>query len=165
MFFLITNITIGKYYNHFLTQFIVGCVFYTITFFIIKDLISNATFEKYKYYFLAVVGIDASYLVYKYNTTPKSLHMLKKNIEAPIVKQPIQSQNSSPIESKIEKITNDPKCEPPSKSSTSNNYSDLSIDLSSELNDYRVTHDISSEESTASLFSMTDEDEDKQKNL
>lgn len=160
MFFLITNITIGKYYNHFLTQFIVGCVFYTITFFIIKDLISATTFEKYKYYFLSIVGIDVSYLVYKYNTTPKSLHMLKKHIDVPTVsKQPTLPQ--SPIESKMEKVTNDLKCEPPSKSSTSNTYSDLSIDLSSEINDYKVSHDISSEESTASLFSTSDEDDKK----
>jgi len=65
MLFTIIHFTIGKYYPKFYTQFVMGCVIYTISIFILKDFISDTTYEKYKYYVLALVASDFSFFVYK----------------------------------------------------------------------------------------------------
>jgi len=65
MLFLIINLTIGKYYPKFLTQFIFGCVIYIFLLFIVTDFISDQIYEKYKYYALSLFVIDVTYLIYK----------------------------------------------------------------------------------------------------
>ena len=69
MFFSITSILIGKYYPSLITQFIIGCSCYILSFFIIKDVISNDCLDEYKYYILSLIIVDISFLVYnvKYN--------------------------------------------------------------------------------------------------
>ena len=65
MLFFIINLTIGKYYPKFITQFIIGCVLYAFVFLILNDFVSDDIYEKYKYYVLSLVIVDVSFLIYK----------------------------------------------------------------------------------------------------
>jgi len=65
MFFLISNLTMEKYYSNFYVQFIVGSVCYAFTYGILSDVISSETYNSYKYYLLFLIIIDTSYFIYK----------------------------------------------------------------------------------------------------
>lgn len=65
MLFLIINLTIGRYYPHIVTQFIIGCVMYIFLLFILSDYISGSIYEKYKYHALLLLTFDVGFLIYK----------------------------------------------------------------------------------------------------
>ena len=135
MFFLITHVLMNKYYPSLITQFIIGCTFYILTFFIIKDIIDADSIEQYKYYALSLIAIDASFIIYKAKCQPDST-------------KPIQPQQIIEPKNKIENISTDLKT-----------GTLQSVSLSSEINDYRITHDLSLSESgnDNSMFSTSDE--------
>lgn len=130
MFFLIVHTITGKYYPNFLTQFILGCVCYIFFFFIIKDLITDFNYDKYKYYIISLIMVDLILLVYLTRGAKKASLFNK-----------IENKNSTKIY----------------YNRSQNNT--LSYDLSeiSDENDYKVTHDLSSSENLYNIFSTTDE--------
>lgn len=65
MLFLIINLTIGRYYPHIVTQFIIGCVMYIFLLYILSDYISDRIYEKYKYHALLLLTFDVGFLIYK----------------------------------------------------------------------------------------------------
>lgn len=141
MFFLTTNILIGKYYPNLFTQFIIGCACYILSFLIIKDIITLDNYKQYKYHVLCLIVIDTSYLIY---LTNRKRHV--QNINT-------QYEKIEPNQ-KLENISTDLKT-----------GSMPSITLSSEINDVRITHDLSlSDNQKNSIFSTSDEkpqEEDK----
>lgn len=138
MFFLITHITVGKYYPSFFTQFIIGCAFYAVSFLVLRDLISGNFYGQYRYHILFLIIIDASFLFYKAKTSSKSSEQIT------VVEYP-------PEEKKMEQISSDAKT-----------YSIQSSSISSEMNDYKVVHDLSSSDNDGfNLFSSDQKDEEK----
>ena len=65
MFFLLSHILVGKYYPNFLTQLIIGCSFYVISFFIVKGVLSKTSIEQLKYLALSAVAIDATFIIFR----------------------------------------------------------------------------------------------------
>jgi hypothetical protein len=106
-----------------------------LSFFIIKDIISNNCFEQYKYQVLSLIAIDASFLMYKAKCKMglQKINKMEKFIE--------QESESEQISSNL-KTASIP-----------------SITLSSEINDFKITHDLSLSESENenSMFSTSDE--------
>jgi hypothetical protein len=135
MFFLFTNISIGKYYPNIVVQFVFGVVCYAISFFIMKDFISASTYEKYKYYMGIIVIVDTSFLVYQYK---------------------YNSINDSTIPSNVVKIpTEEFTTEINSKTTL---QSELDVSFTSDF-DYKVMHDLSlddNDEKTALPISESD---------
>ena len=140
MFFLITNITIGKRFPRITTQFIIGCILYAISFFIIANIMKGDLFEQYKYYIFALVIIDALFLVYL-------------------------AKVSNPVNDKVKETndkddgTTDNNTTDTANVSHSNSlYSPTTI---SETNDIKVTHDISSSGSDKyEIFSTSESDKE-----
>lgn len=129
MFFLATNIIVGKYYPNFLVQFVIGCIAYIFVIVIVKDLMILPTPEKYKYYILALLLVDAFYLVYRYQNVKIS----------------------------DKKIDHDDAAKFKNKKSNQDVDSPQSISLSPEADDIKVVHDImSSETDPYSLFSASE---------
>ena len=115
MFFLITHIFIGKYYPNVVTQFIIGCICYVVSFLIISDVISHETYEQYKYYGLSLIGIDTAYLIY-IGKTQKSNNTIVQTIQPKTLTRTVSQTTTN--------------------TTTSNNVSNIS--LSSEINDYKI---------------------------
>lgn len=113
---------IGKYYPNFFTQFLVGCVFYTIAFFILIDIIPEKIYNEYKYYMVTLISADLSFLVYK----------------AKFTESPQKEEDEKNIIDNTDENTTE----------RWNNYTNsaTTIDISSDINDFRITHDISSSE-------------------
>src|SRR5437868_11592610 len=116
MLFLIINSIIGKYYPKFITQFIIGCVSYSLFFLILHDFILDSTYNKYKYYALSLVIIDLSYFIYKTNFEEKI------TFDKP---PKIQKRDDDNIISESNKIDSE-------MSSDSNNINGLSLTESDE---------------------------------
>lgn len=137
MFFLITHIITSKYYPSLLTQFIIGCSFYTVSFFILKDILTPEMINKYKYYVISLFAIDISYIYLKSKSGDNKIVSTK------------QYYYTDPI------------------NMTENNSTDfITIDnlnsstLTSEINDYKVKHDLSLTETGDSIFALSDEHHD-----
>lgn len=141
MFFLITHILIGKYYPNLFTQFIIGCTFYVLTYLIIKDIIPNIYHNQYKNYAITLIIADASFMIFR----------AKKKIDS----KKINKQEEFNENKEKEQITTDLKT-----------GSIHSITLSSEINDYKITHELSLSDSDIkkSIFSTSDEKSDINKN-
>jgi len=140
---------IGKYYPKFFTQFIIGCSCYVITFIILKDFISKRTYEKYKYYILSLIAVDISYLIYQAKTSGAKEKNTQQNKNITDAKTPEQSTTDAA-----------------SSALTGNQAhtgSAQSVTLSSEVNDFRVTHDLSSSDNNYSLFSSENEKSENEK--
>lgn len=138
MFFLITNIIAGKRYPQIATQFIIGCILYIVSFIIIVNIFSNDIFDQYKYYILALLLVDAAFMVY-----------LAKN-----------NQNNSPVdkEDNTENATD-------TTSLASNSNGLFNNESASEADDTRISHDISSTGSdNYELFSLTEEEKTEPEN-
>ena len=133
MFFLVTHILIGKYYPNLITQFIIGCSFYVISFLIIKDILTGCNYNQYKYYALALIVIDASFLIFK----------TKSKIDS---QKPKEATEAFDFIKKTDNTTSDLKT-----------GTIQSVSLSSEINDYRITHDLSLSDDVSSIFSNTEE--------
>lgn len=139
MFFLLTNISIGKYYPDIMTQFILGVVCYAIVFFILKDFITVKNYEAYKYYLGTAIVIDTTFLLYqyKYNSIKtigdknpiQSISIDASNTPYGAPKDPIQKEIIIPLVNK-ENIN---------KSAVT---TELDVSFSSDINDYKISHDI-----------------------
>lgn len=134
MFFLITHILIGKYYPNLFTQFIIGCTFYILSFIIIKDIITNNIYEQYKCYILPLVTIDIIFLIYK----------TKTNLESKKISQQFK------ITDRKDNIIH-----------SSTDFSNRSITLSSEINNFKIVHDNSEQTDKNSIFSISDNESEK----
>lgn len=66
MFFLVTYLLISKYYPNMITQLIIGCSCYILSFFVIRDFLSSGFFEHYKYYIMTIFAADVSFFALKY---------------------------------------------------------------------------------------------------
>jgi hypothetical protein len=127
--------SIYKYYPSMLTQFIIGCTCYVISFFIIKDIISLSIYEKYKYHIMALLMIDTSFLLYKHVYPKKNSKIFGNN--ANVITSP----------TRISEVTSDIKT-----------TSQQSISFVSEIDDFKITHDISSSDTDYELFSSSTSD-------
>ena len=140
MFFLTTQVLIGKYYQNVFTQFIIGCTFYMLTFLIIKDIISNNSFNEHKYYILILIIIDASYMIYKI----KSYRDNQKRAQLETL--PYTNKPNNQTIADVKKIN------------------DQSVTLSSEIYGIKITHDLSIQDPNNEknqMFSSSDEKSDK----
>jgi hypothetical protein len=156
MFFLLTNISIGKYYPDIMTQFILGVVCYAIVFFILKDFITAKNYEAYKYYLGTAIIIDTTFLLYqyKYNSIKTVGDQNNSQSMAMDTITPIDSVQEVVISPSISKTT---LCSGPSgklsgehiigsvtkeniKKSTMS--TELDVSFSSDINDYKISHDI-----------------------
>ncbi|MEM0354031.1 MAG: hypothetical protein QXW79_00480 [Thermoplasmata archaeon] len=135
MFFLATNIIIGKYYPNFFVQFVIGCIAYIFVIIIVRDLMIFPTSEKYKYYILVLLLVDVIYLIHRSQNVKSS----NKKIDE---------------ETKLKSMKNNQNVDSPG-----------SISLSSEMDDIKVVHDImSSETDPYSLFSTSEKSSNERKN-
>lgn len=140
MFFLTTHILIGKYYPNLLTQFIIGCTFYIVSFFIIKDVISDDCFDQYKYYIISLISADALFMLYK-----------------------IKSYRDNQKHNKSESFANHAK--PNNSTATDTKTTGIhSATLTSEMYDIKITHDLSTQDpnNENNIFSTSDEKSDEQ---
>lgn len=141
MFFLITHILIGKYYPSLMTQFIIGCTCYVLSFFIIKDIINNEFFEQYKYYALFLIVVDTTFIIYETKCNMNEEKTIKKF-------QNIQ------MDKKFDNVSTDIK-----------NENSFSITLSSEMEDFKITHDLSLSESENENLFFSNSDEKNEKKI
>lgn len=140
MFFFITHLVIDKYYPNPFTQFIVGCIFYTVILMIAGELINDSIYDKYKYQTFGLIIIDVMFLINQKQTLSKDN---MKTYEVPLaVKTGVQTEVQT----------------------TSDKTSIDSISLSSEMNDYKMTHSLSDANDSDDLFSTDKKPEEKLKN-
>ncbi|AYV85073.1 MAG: putative ORFan [Satyrvirus sp.] len=132
MFFSAIHITVGKYYPNLFMQIIFGSICYVIFFFIIKSICPDVNYEKYKYCILFVIIFDIILLVYLTRFRTNS-----KNSE-----EKIDVKNE--LGAGADKVLNP------------NSLSLNSTSLSSEANDFKVTHDPSSSDENYSIFSTSE---------
>ena len=71
MIYLLTHIIIGKHYNNFITQFIIGTIVYIVFYLLSKEFINNTTYNENKYYLYSLIVIDISFLLYRSKITKK----------------------------------------------------------------------------------------------
>ena len=64
MFFLISNITIGKCYPSFMVQFITGIIFYVVTLLVLQEIVGYSVLVEYKAHICSLLVIDLAYLIY-----------------------------------------------------------------------------------------------------
>lgn len=142
MFFLITHLLVGKYYPNLSTQLIIGCLCYAIIFIMLRDIVTSDFYENYKYYIFLLICVDLVFLIYKTKSkiTPSGTSSSTKNNYI------ISSDNQNNSSTKIKKENNnDPIIQ---KSQLPD------ISLSSEINDFKTTHDLNlSSDANYSLFS------------
>jgi hypothetical protein len=145
MFFLFTHMLIGKYYPSLITQFIIGCICYFLTFLIIRDIINNNCIEQYKYYALLLIAVDTSFIIYK----------AKCQIDSTKMVQPYETDKSN---NNNDNTTTDLKTGN-FRTGSFQTASFHSVSLSSEINDFKITHDLSLSESNNdnTMFSTSDE--------
>ena len=164
MFFLITNITVGKYYHNFLTQFIIGCIFYIATFisFSVKGFVTIATYEKYKYHFLTLIIVDVLYLLYRYNTAHKEMDIHSNGTKSDtksirfLSNPDIEESDKSNSIKRNDKTTENSDEVIVGKTTSMSSIDSLSFN--SESNDFKVSHNLSSDENDAnSLYSTSEE--------
>lgn len=124
MFFLISHMLVGQYYPRFLTQIIIGCSFYVLSYLIIKGVFSNTSIDHLKYYALSIAAIDATFIIFK-------------------------SRNKTPPEP-IGQEYNSAEC--------IENPNIYDSTMASEMNDFKVTHDFTFDNSddSNSMFSTSD---------
>ncbi len=172
MFFLITHIFIGKYYPNLVTQFIIGCVCYVVSFLILRDIISVEIYEQYKYYGMALIGIDTAYLVYK-GKSCQNINMQSH----PQIESPKEKSANIPTTESVKTIKTITDTKPagtniPSISvinttgvsgAANSNHTAPSITLSSEIDDYKVVHDPEVSIAEDSIF-LASENKDKKWN-
>lgn len=175
MFFLITHLVIDKYYPQIFTQFIIGVVCYIIVFLVLSELVPTMTYTEYKYHLYSLIGIDLAYLVYvaKFQKTffPfNTIGVPEPNSSSPtplgeptplksrMVSPTLTSINNNLDALRLECISD--KLEPsvvksPKKSETQSPT--RSISFTSEINDFRITHDPSLEDNEEGvIFSNSD---------
>ena len=131
MFFLTTHVLIGKYYPKLLTQFIIGCTCYIITFFVFNEVSPDDFFDNAKYYILTFIILDASFMIYKI----KSLRDAQR-----------QRQFRS--------------FDPYTKNNKLNDPQNSNITLTSEIHDIKITHEQSQHDIENQMFSTSDEKPD-----
>lgn len=132
MFFLITNIFIDKYYPSIITQFVIGCVFYILLFFIIKDIISVDYINNYKYYALILVIVDFIFIIYKAKTSYDNIQVSSTFIDI----NPVNAKSNI--------------------SSKGNSGTNTNTVLSSDKDDFKIVHDLSlSSDFDNSMFSTS----------
>lgn len=134
MFFFITNNAVGQYYPNLLLQFLIASVLYIISFLVIKDM--SDEIDRYKYYILLIIILDV-FLVY--------LIIRNKKYQ----KDKLKEQETEP-----NIIESFPSIEP----STGNLYS---ISLTSEMNDFRISHQLTLD-SDNTIFSSSEQPKDKE---
>lgn len=127
----------GKYYANLLTQFIIGCSCYILAFFIIKDIIGGTCFDEYKYYIMLLIAIDTCFIIYKAKCKIGSTKQIVENVEIN-------------FDTKAEQTTTD--------GGTANIHSGT---LMSEINDFKITHDLTISDNESSIFSTSDEKSDE----
>lgn len=130
MFFLLTNISIGKCYPNIMTQFSIGIVCYAIIFFILKDFVTDKQYQKYKYYLGIAIVMDTAFLVYQYK-----YNSMEENEE---INNTIDVKN----------IVTDIKPAPAILTNTKNKSqttTEMDISFSSNIEDFKVSLDLSPE--------------------
>lgn len=146
MIFLFTNLFIGKYYQNIYTQLVIAFVCYLLIFIIARDILSVCTYQSYRYYIYILVIFDISFIIYK-------IKKLMSNKYVPNNKDKItlSSEQSETIDL---------------KSGSFENFSEKSlsdISLSSESNDYKISHDTNSFELDGLFSSSSDDKENSDK--
>jgi len=146
-----------------------------VAFFLIKDLVPIPTYERYKYHFMVLVIVDASYLLYRFNTTPKQLSINEiskassvesiepdkpkntKNIKNPNNPNNPNNSNKNISKGSINSVGSE-NLDEVIGGGTASMLSIGSLSFDSESNDFRVSHDLSSEENEDnSLYSTSEE--------
>jgi undecaprenyl pyrophosphate phosphatase UppP len=81
MFFLLTNLAIKKYTSNFVVQILVGLFIYIILLLVLKDVSSEETLNKYKYYIIILAVLDIMLLLYMTRKKTKEINLNKKSEE------------------------------------------------------------------------------------
>jgi hypothetical protein len=127
--------------------FIMGCIFYLSMYIIAKIILSDENFIKFKPYLIVIAIIDSFYLLYQYNNDQYNNQYNKNNgktIDNLELKQNDIVKTLPKSKSPIEPIQNI------SEINTSELIDEIIIP---DPNDYKVSHDTITNESTLSLFS------------
>jgi len=164
MFFLTVHFIVDKYYPQIFSQFIIGVVCYIITYLILSEFISVATYNEYKYYLGSLVSIDLAYLIYiaKYqkNVQSSNIYHQEPNVMIPpkISEEPQKLLPS--INNKLDALRME--CHSGNNKLLSPTYS-VSASANSEINDFKITHDSSHEEELEGelIFSNTEQSENR----
>lgn len=138
MFFLLTNISIGKYYPDIMTQFILGVVCYAIIFFILKDFITVKNYEAYKYYLGTAIIIDTTFLLYQYKYNSIKTSGDYSNVSQTMTVDKIPT-NIVQVPSTMNHITGSIANENIKKVAMS---TELDVSFSSDTDEYKISHDI-----------------------
>jgi len=143
MFFSITHILIDKYYPKLFMQLLIGFACYMVALIMICDVNKKKLNPRYKYYALLLVVMDTTLMIYISKSNSKSKQTVK-------VSNLTESDNGTNTQT-IDETEFD-----------SNN-------LSSEINNFKITHDLSqtTEDMSHSIFSTSEEffADDKNKSL
>ena len=137
MFFLITHILINKHHPNLATQFIIGCTCYVVLFLIVQERFGWDRIEPYKYYILALIAIDVSFLVYQTKIEMRS----RRQVETHIMIEPVGRTDTDSM------ISRSP--------TTCSLHSST---LSSEIDDYKISHDLDLTSDDALTMFSTSED-------
>lgn len=153
MFFIITNIIIGKCYPNIMTQVIIGTICYVISFFILKDIIPPTIIENYKYWIYVLIFIDVCFLayLYKYHSVTKPVVESIESMESIKSIKSMTSVATTPLSS--HQISTKSKfVEKHHKSSPSVRHSaDVSFSLADPY-DYVITNELSPDDTDLSDF-------------
>lgn len=137
MFFLITHILINKHHPNLVTQFIIGCTCYVVLFLIVQERFGWEVIEPYKYYILTLIAIDVGFLVYQ----TKSEMGSRQQVETHIMIEPVGCTDT---DSMIDR--------------SATTCSLHSSTLSSEIDDYKISHDLDlTSDDALTMFSSSDD--------
>ena len=101
MFFLLSHILVGKYFPNFLTQLIIGCSFYIISLYIVRDILSKTNIDQLKYLALSAAIIDVTFIIFrrrkKFDSVPAELCDNFESNPNPNARDPFESTILSEI--------------------------------------------------------------------
>lgn len=130
MFFFITHILVNNVCSNFVTHFIIGCTCYIVLFALINRCSEWKFLRTYRYFFLVLFTIDlwfiATHIKNKFASNKNIHHKVETDI--PVRSSTIDTEQFS--------------------------ISLHSSTLSSEINDYHITHEIDVGTDTDTMYSM-----------
>jgi hypothetical protein len=133
MFFLITHATFNKFYPNKFTQFVIGIIFYFVAFMILREIIDGDLYEEYKFHLVSLLIIDASYLIYLHHFSNRDANDKSDIINT---QTPVNPSTTSMFSKNDTDVKNNNNASP--------SYDDIYI--LSEMNDFKVMHDVSDTE-------------------
>lgn len=134
MFFYAIHNLLGKHFQKAVTQFVIGCIAYVLFTLLIVKTVGTSFLEEYTYLIMIIIILDSMYIAYIINTE-HSMNNKRKHIYHKVSMEKTLNNKSNEIFS---------------------NKSIHNQTLTSEINDFKITHEASSENNSSSIFALTE---------